>query len=183
MAAPEKKWYNEPPAWTAQGNKLTVTTGPGTDFWQKTHYGFQRDNGHFYYQEVEGDFLAQLKFSAQYRDLYDQAGLMVRLDENNWLKCGIEFVEGVQNVSAVVTRDFSDWSIVPLANNPAALWLRVKREGTALEVSYSFDGAKYSLLRLAYIIPAPGLQVGPMCASPDGSGFEATFEEFQVQSL
>ena len=33
---------------------------------------------------------------------------MVRLDEANWLKCGIEFVEGVQQVSAVVTRDYSD---------------------------------------------------------------------------
>ena len=26
--------------------------------------------------------------------LYDQAGLMVRLDEKNWLKCGSEFFDG-----------------------------------------------------------------------------------------
>jgi regulation of enolase protein 1 (concanavalin A-like superfamily) len=81
-----------------------------------------------------------VKVSGEYQELYDQAGIMVRLDEANWLKCGIEFVEGVQQVSAVVTRDYSDWSVVPLPHNPASLWVRVTRRGTAVEVQYSLDG-------------------------------------------
>ena len=55
---------------------------------------------------------------------------MVRLDEENWLKCGIELVEGVQQVSAVVTRDYSDWSIVPMPSNPTSIWLRIVHKGS-----------------------------------------------------
>ena len=110
-------WYNEPRSGPRTAT-VTVTAEHDTDFWRKTHYGFIRDNGHFYYQEVVGDFRCEVKVSGGYAALYDQAGLMVRLDAETWLKCGIEFVEGVQYVSAVVTRDFSDWSVVALPAAP-----------------------------------------------------------------
>jgi regulation of enolase protein 1 (concanavalin A-like superfamily) len=61
-----------------------------------------------FYQKIKGDFIVEVKVRGKYQELYDQAGIMVRLDEANWLKCGIEFFEGVQQVSAVVTRDYSD---------------------------------------------------------------------------
>ena len=177
------QWYNEPPVWKVDGDTITVTSGPKTDFWRKTHYGFVRDSGHFYFQQVRGDFVCEVKVSGRYEALYDQAGLMARVDEANWIKCGIEFVEGVQHVSAVVTRDYSDWSVVPLPHNPPALWLRVTRRGSAVEVHYSLDGERYTLLRLAYLVPAAALSVGPMCASPEGNGFSMTFEGLAVRSL
>ena len=34
---------------------------------------------------------------------------------------------GVQQVSAVVTREYSNWAIVPLPSNPAAIWLLPER--------------------------------------------------------
>jgi regulation of enolase protein 1 (concanavalin A-like superfamily) len=176
------QWYNEPRAWVAQGDTITVTSDAKTDFWRKTHYGFVRDNGHFYYQSTTGDFDAQAKISGQYSALYDQAGLMLRVDEHNWIKTGIEFVDGIQQVSAVVTRDYSDWSVVPLPQHPAALWLRVTRQGSAIEIHYSLDGANYTLLRLAYFPPVETVQVGLMCASPDGDGFPAAFEGFKISS-
>ncbi len=58
------------------------------------------------------------------------------LDETTWVKTGIEFVNGVHNVSAVVTRDFSDWSVVPLGSYPGSLRLRLKREGGAVILEY-----------------------------------------------
>lgn len=175
------KWFNEPPYWTIlPDGSIEVTTGPGSDFWRVTHYGFVRDNGHFYYDEIEGNFVASVKILGQYRDLYDQAGLMVRLDENNWLKCGIEFVEGVQQVSAVYTRDFSDWAVAPLKDNPLAIYLRVTREAETVQVHYSLDGSDYTLLRLGYLKPGHPLMVGPMAASPDGQGFAVRFEDFKV---
>jgi len=174
-------WTNEPPAWQHDGSRITVTAGPKTDFWRKTHYGFIRDNGHFYGETVSGDFVAEVKVSGQYRELYDQAGLMVRLDETTWMKCGIEYVEGVQHVSAVVTRDFSDWSVVPLPHNPPSIWLRVTRHGDALEVHYSLDGSSYQMLRLAHLSLEPALAVGVMCAAPDGDGFAVTFEGYRVR--
>jgi uncharacterized protein len=177
------QWFNEAPQWNAQDGTITITSGPKTDFWRKTHYGFIRDNGHLYYEEVNGDFVAEVNFSGKYQALYDHAGLMVRYDEMTWLKCGIEYVEGVQQASAVVTRDFSDWSIVPLPQNPPSLWLRLTRKGPAIEVHYSLDGQKYTLLRMAYLTPADTLMVGPMIASPEGNGFSATYEGFQIRAL
>lgn len=177
------KWYNEPPAWNVEEDKITVTSGGKTDFWRETHYGFIRDNGHFFYQEITGDFIIEVKVNGEYQDLYDQAGIMVRLDEANWLKCGIEFVEGVQQISAVVTRDYSDWSVVPAPQNPASIWLRLTRRGTAVEIHYSFDGKEYTMLRLAYLTPAQTLTAGVMCASPEGNGFPITFEKLKIENL
>ena len=76
-------WYNEPAVWAANDDTITVTAEHDTDFWRKTHYGFIRDNGHFYYQEVVGDFRCEVKVSGGYAALYDQAGLMVRLDADD----------------------------------------------------------------------------------------------------
>ncbi|HEY4388168.1 MAG TPA: DUF1349 domain-containing protein [Ktedonobacteraceae bacterium] len=177
-------WYNEPPSWSSQGNIIAMQTGPHTDFWRITSYGFSRDNGHIYYQSQQGNFLAEVKVSGQYTALYDQAGLMVRASESEWIKCGIEFFDGVQHVSAVVTREYSDWSLGPtLLDNPNSLWLRLKREGDAVEITYALDGTNYQLLRLAYLAPTETLDIGLMCASPEGPGFSVTFENFVVQSI
>lgn len=177
------EWYNKPPVWNVQENTIQVTSGAKTDFWRETHYGFIRDNGHFFYQPVKGDFIVEVKVSGEYQELYDQAGIMLRLDEANWLKCGIEYVNGVQQVSAVVTRDYSDWCVVPMPQNPDSLWMHVTRRDTAIEVQYSLDGEQYTMLRLAYLTPVETLNVGLMCASPDGNGFSMTFEGFKIHHL
>jgi regulation of enolase protein 1 (concanavalin A-like superfamily) len=177
------KWFNEAPRWSAQGNTITVVSGPKTDFWRKTFYGFIHDNGHFYGQPVQGDFVIAVKVSGQYSALYDQAGLMLRVDGQNWVKCGIEFVEGVQQVSAVVTREYSDWSVVPLPHNPPAIWLRVTRRQEAVEVQYALDGKQYTMLRLAYLVPVGSVSAGVMCASPEGNGFATVFEDLSIQPL
>ncbi len=175
------EWFNEAPRWNTQGSTINITAGPKTDFWRKTHYGFIRDNGNFYYERVTGDFVAEVKITGKYEALYDQAGLMVRQDETTWLKCGIEFFDGSQHASTVVTRDFSDWSVVPLPQNPPSLWLRLTRKGSTVEIRYSLDGGKYELLRMAYLSPAETLMVGPICAAPEGNGFAAVFEGFQIR--
>ena len=177
------QWINEPPAWKEEGSTLSVTTGPKTDFWRKTHYGFIRDNGHFYAEYVSGDFVAEVKVMGHYHDLYDHAGLMVRLDEATWIKCGIEFVNGAQVISAVVTRDYSDWSVLPAPPDLGTLWLRLTRQGDAVEIQYALDGAHYQMLRLAHLTLAETLSVGPMCASPEGKGFEVRFDGFRIQRL
>lgn len=175
------QWYNEPPAWSAQGNAVTLSAAPKTDFWRKTHDGGVRDNGHFYYRPVSGDFSAQVKFSGKYTALYDQAGLMVRVDAETWLKCGVEYVGGVQYASAVVTRDYSDWSVLPLDGAPETVWVRVTRRGATLEVHVSLDGDRFTLLRQAYLTEAAQVQVGLMACAPTGEGFAAVFEGFEVR--
>ncbi len=176
-------WYNEAPHWSNQEGVITIISGPKTDFWRKTHYDFIRDNGHFYWQAVRGDFVIDAKITGKYQALYDQAGLMLRVDECNWIKCGIEYVHGVQHASVVVTRDYSDWSVVPLLQTPGAIWLRVSRQREAVEVNYSLDGQTYQMIRSAYLVPSDAIQVGPMCASPEGDGFTSVFEGLTIRPL
>jgi len=176
MAAAQWSWLNEPAEWAGDERSLRLRTDPKTDFWRVTHYGFTRDSGHFADTGQMG-----VRFQADFGAQYDQAGLMLRVDETTWLKTGIEFVGGVQHASVVVTRDFSDWSVVPLSGSPAAIWLRLKRSAETVEVAYSLDGVRYSMLRLAYLTTAERVQVGVMCAAPDGDGFRMTFEGFTIR--
>lgn len=152
-------WYNEPRQWSGDAKQLTLTVDADTDFWRTTHYGFIRDNGPFYYQEVTGDFEATVRINGQYTELFHQAGLMIRLDPLNWIKTGIEYVDGSQQVSAVVTRDVSDWSVVPRTDNPDQVWLKLLRKSDYVEISYSFNQQRYDLLRLVtagFLSPAAG---------------------------
>lgn len=175
------EWLNKPPFCDQQGDKITITSAPKTDFWRKTHDGGVRDNGHFYYETVQGDFIAEVKVSGKYVALYDQAGLMVRQDETVWMKCGVEFFQGMQHASVVVTRDFSDWSVLPMPEGPASIWLRVVRHGGTLEVNYSLDGDKYTMIRQTTLSAAEPLQIGLMVCAPIGDGITATFEGFSVR--
>ncbi|MAS36839.1 MAG: hypothetical protein CL610_22735 [Anaerolineaceae bacterium] len=176
------QWLNEPQHWEAGDGTLRFAAGAATDFWRKTHNDSIVDNGHFYYEVVSGDFEAEVRVSGQYGALYDQAGLMVRLDETIWLKTGIEFMYGVQHASAVVTRDYSDWSIVPLSPSPEAIYMHLKRAGGTFEIQYSVDSFSFSMIRQAHLTTAHSVQVGMMAAAPQGAGFEVAFDGFRIQS-
>ncbi|BAZ70488.1 hypothetical protein NIES4106_52830 [Fischerella sp. NIES-4106] len=175
------KWYNEPPAWEQQEGVITVTSGAKTDFWRRTQYCI-RDNGNFYYREVTGNFTAQVKIIGNYQNSCDHAGLMIRVDEKTWLKSSVEFVNDTHYVSAVITQNDSDWSIVPLAHRPDCLWLRLQRTGDTIEVMYSIDGKDYTTLMLACLTDQETVQVGLVCACPQSDGFEVRFENFQIQN-
>ncbi len=174
------EWYNEPPEWTAENGRITVKSAGKTDFWRKTHYGGVRDSGHFYYEAVTGDFEAEVTIQGEYAVLYDQAGLMVRENESTWLKCGIELLNGVQQASVVVTRDFSDWSVIPLDPPPATIRFLIRRHGGTVEVSYALPGGEFHLQRQATLSATATLQVGIMCCAPTGDGFTARFEGLRI---
>lgn len=173
-------WLNEPPRWHEVDGTLKVTSGDHTDFWRETHYGFIRDTGHFAYRETSGDFSASLSFHGRYEELYDQAGLMLRVDEKTWIKAGIEYVGGQQMLSAVVTRDFSDWSTMPLERPSDWVTIRATRQGTAVRLEWSDGASPFRLFRLAYLPASPSILVGPMCCSPERAGFEAMFRDSEV---
>ncbi|GAB4509107.1 MAG: DUF1349 domain-containing protein [Anaerolineae bacterium] len=174
---------NEPKQWSQQDeHTFSITADAKTDFWRVTRHNFIAENGHFYYQNIQGDFTADVKVTGEYNALYDQAGLMVYANALTWLKCGIEFLHGVQQASAVITREFSDWSIVPLPENPRSTWFRLDRIGPTVEVSYSPDGSTYTLIRQGYLTTDLSLRVGLLSAAPQGEGFTATYEGFSIKS-
>lgn len=177
------EWLNRPNAWTSSDAKLEVTTDVDTDFWVTTHYGFVRDTGHALLREVGKQFRLTTTFSGEYREQYDQAGLLLRIDERNWIKTGIEYVDGERMISAVATREYSDWSVVPLGHtsDPAGpVTVDLQREGDTVTIRYGLGGEADTLLRMAYFPPDTRAQAGPMCASPDGKGFTVHFTEFSL---
>ncbi len=177
------EWYNEPRAWKLQGDAIVVTTEAKTDFWRRTRSGSIRDNGHFYYERRRGDFICEVEVHGEYAEQYDQAGLMVRADEANWLKCGIELVDDVQYVSAVITHEYSDWSVVPAPEKLASIRIRASLRESTVEVHYSLDGSRYTLLRVGYLPRGEVVSAGPMAASPEGNGFSAVFRRWTIDSV
>ena len=108
---------------------------------------------------------------------------MLRIDRENWIKAGIEFVDGHYNVSAVVTHGKSDWSVIKLDKPIEALWIKAVRRRDAVEIFYSFDDKDYTMMRNAWFQDNVPVKVGPVAAAPDGNGFEARFSDFTVKHL
>ena len=176
-------WFNEPEKWSVENGTLTMQVTGQSDYWRVSHYGFTVDDGPFLYTERGGEFEAKVKVTGAYKDRFDQAGLMLRIDHKNWIKAGIEYVDGHYNVSAVVTHGKSDWSVIKLEKPIDALWIKAVRRRDAVELFYSFDDKDYAMMRNAWFQDNVPVKVGPVAAAPDGNGFEARFSDFTVKHL
>lgn len=176
-------WFNEPEEWNINDNVLTMEVTPQSDFWRISHYGFTVDDAPFYFAEYGGEFEAKVKISGNYKARFDQAGLMLRIDHQNYIKAGIEFVDGKYNISCVVTHNTSDWSVITLGRSVPFIWIKAIRRLDAVEVFYSFDDENYVMMRNAWMQDNIPMRVGLMAACPDGNGFTAKFEHFSVKHL
>jgi len=176
-------WYNEPEQWQIKERSLILQVTPKSDFWRISHYGFTVDDGPFYYNSYGGEFEAKVKLTADYKARFDQMGLMIRIDQKNYIKAGVEFVDGKFNISTVVTNEKSDWSVLPLEKTPKFVWIKAVRRLDAVEIYYSLDDKIYSMVRNAPFPDNSAAMVGLMAACPDGTGFEARFDNFSVKHL
>lgn len=176
-------WFNEPSGWEISGKTLTMDVTPKSDYWRISHYGFTVDDAPFYYAEYGGEFEAKVKISGDYKVRFDQAGMMIRIDHENYIKTGIEFVDGKYNFSTVVTHHTSDWSVISLDKPVEYIWIKAVRRLDAIEIFYSFDDKEYIMMRNAWMAANCPVKIGMFAASPDGEGFKATFSDFKVTHL
>jgi regulation of enolase protein 1 (concanavalin A-like superfamily) len=177
------QWLNQPEKWKATNQSLSMYVTPKTDYWRITHYGFTVDDGPFYYTILGGEFEVKVKITGEYKSRFDQMGLMLRIDERIWIKTGIEFVDNNSTISAVVTNDKSDWSVIQLSQNPRSIWVKAIRRLDAVEIFYSLNDEQYNMFRLAYFPDNKPVMVGMTAASPDGDGFNALFEGFETKHI
>ena len=177
------QWFNEPENWTIKNNSLTMQVTPQSDYWRISHYGFTVDDAPFYYATYGGEFEAKVKITGDYKVRFDQAGLMLRIDHENYIKAGIEFVDSKYNLSTVVTHQTSDWSVITLDKPVPYIWIKAVRRLDAVEIFYSFDDKEYVMMRNCHLADNTPVMVGMMAACPDGNGFEARFEEFKITHL
>lgn len=175
-------WLNEPDHVVTADAALNVVSAKGSDFWRETFYGFTRDSGHFLGMVAPGQFTAQVRVQAQYQQTYDQAGIMVRVDERHWVKAGIELSDGRPMLSSVLTggRSGSDWATYPYEGNPADFWVRATVTQGVIRLQVSGDGRTWPLMRLASFPTAPSYAVGPMCCSPEREGLSVRFSEWKL---
>ncbi len=176
-------WFNEPAQWSVSGNRLTMAVTPKSDYWRISHYGFTVDDAPFYYGEYGGEFKAKVKISGDYKVRFDQAGMMIRIDHENYIKAGIEYVDGKYNLSTVVTHHTSDWSVIALDKPVDFIWIKAVRRLDAVEIFYSFDDKEYIMMRNAWMEANRPVKVGMMGACPDGEGFSVTFSDFTVKHM
>jgi len=176
-------WFNEPDKWDIKNHTLSMFVTAQSDYWRISHYGFTVDDAPFYYSTYGGEFEAKVKITGDYKARFDQMGLMLRIDHENYIKAGVEFVDGKFNLSTVVTHKTSDWSVIKLDKTPEFVWIKAIRCLDAVEIFYSYDDKTYVLMRNAYLQDNTPVMVGLMAACPDGNGFNAKFEHFTVKYL
>jgi regulation of enolase protein 1 (concanavalin A-like superfamily) len=177
----EGTWLNEPKTWSERDDFLSLVTDQATDFWRETHYGFIRDSGHFLGFQTGDAFTAELRIRSDFKALYDQAGLMVRVDERRWLKAGIEFSDGRAMLSSVLTNGQSDWATAPYEHDASDFRLRVTIQHGVLRLQCSNDGKLWPLMRLAPFAKNSSYLVGPMACTPERSGLSVAFSEFRLE--
>jgi uncharacterized protein len=174
------QWLNEPASWQRTGDVLRVSVDPGTDFWRTTGYGYVHDNGHIYGEPLPGDLDVSVRVRGAFANQYDQAGIMLRADENTWLKTGLEFFEGRPRLSTVLTMGYSSWMVADLPPGTDEVTLRVSRRGDAVEVRYAAGEGAAELAALVFMPPGREMLAGIVCAAPEGGGFSVAFHDLRI---
>jgi uncharacterized protein len=174
------QWLNEPASWQRTGDVLRVSVDPGTDFWRTTGYGYVHDNGHIYGEQLPGDLDVSVRVRGAFANQYDQAGIMLRADEQTWLKTGLEFFEGRPRLSTVLTMGCSSWMVADLPPGTDEVTLRVSRRGDAVEVRYVAGEGAAELAALVFMPPGREMLAGIVCAAPEGGGFSVAFHDLRI---
>lgn len=193
-------WISEPKEHVFENNSLRITTEPATDLWQRTYYGFRNDNAPGLLFQATGDFTFTAAVDFEYRMQYDQCGVLVYLDGDNWLKASIEYEnESFSRLGSVVTNSgYSDWATTDITL-PSRIWYQLNRRGPDFLIETSIDGKTYKQMRICHLhalgettesmgIMHPPLptntpvRFGVYACSPLNSSFTATFSKLNLDA-
>ncbi|MFP5281895.1 MAG: DUF1349 domain-containing protein [Actinomycetes bacterium] len=175
--------WTRPPHRVVEGpdGTLQVAAEAGSDAWRDTYYGFRRESAHALLVSARKSSAYEVSFRLDYTRQYDQAGLMLVRDAQQWVKAGVEITDGSPHAGAVVTTPAgSDWSVAP-----AAAWagtvvtLRASLDRGAVLLRARSEDGPWQFLRLAPLPPG-ALRVGPYLCAPEGEGLEVAFTAFRA---
>ena len=178
-------WIREPERWSWEEKASTVQTQPGTDLWQRTYYGFQNDNAPVLQMETEETFFSftvRTEFDSKHR--FDQCGVAIYLDSENWLKASIEYEnDRIQRLGSVVTNQgYSDWATTDIPAAVKSMWYRLSRRESDFCIECSEDGEVFRQMRICHLTAAGTGKItfGVYACSPEQSSFQARFSRFEV---
>lgn len=178
----EGRWTNEPPNVRQAIDALEVEAARGSDFWEKTLYGFQRASGHALLAASEEQTAVEVSFElAGFDELYDQAGLMLWASPTRWIKAGVELNDRVPCLGAVVTDGYSDWSLASVPEwNGRVVTIRASRSHDAVILRATATGHAWRTIRVARFQSVTVAQAGPFVCAPTRAGFKVRFTRWVV---
>ncbi len=171
-------WSNPPVDLRLSGDDLLVTAAEGSDAWRHTSYGFVHDSEHALLATFEQGTAVEVVFTALFSEQFDQAGLFIRADDENWIKAGVEFADGQPQVGAVVTRGSSDWSVAPVPEwLDQRVTIRASWADDAITLRARRDDEPWRLVR---VVPfaVPTALAGPMVCAPSRPGLTVRFHSW-----
>ena len=178
------KWIRESKDYVITEDKVEIVTEPHTDLWQRTYYHFRNDNApvlQFTTEDKYFSFVVKTEFESKHR--FDQCGIVMYLDSDNWIKASIEFEnEKFQHLGSVVTNNgYSDWATTEIDASVKSMWYRFSRREDDYCIECSKDGVTFSQMRVCHMWNGGGeIQFGIYACSPEDSSFKATFTNMEV---
>jgi uncharacterized protein len=176
-------WINKPKKYTLANGVLKIQTEPETDFWQQTHYGFSKTNAPAFLTKYKNDFTFSVKAIFQTHNLYDQCGIMLFIDDKNWVKVSVEH-ENKQyaRLGSVVTHfGYSDWATTDIPFPVTEMRYRLSLKGQDVFIEYADNNTRFKQMRILHLHkPVLGAGIGVYACSPLNSSFEAVFSEFHM---
>ncbi len=183
----EKKnlfWIREADRSDVTDDRITIYTQPKTDLWQRTYYGFQNDSAPVLQMKTSEkyfSFVAKTEFDSKAR--FDQCGIVVYLDSENWMKASIEYEnEQYQRLGSVVTnRGYSDWATTDIDASVKSMWYRLSRRESDYCIECSTDGTTFQQMRICHLWKGDGeISFGIYACSPEEGSFQAEFTNMQI---
>lgn len=174
-------WTALPVAAEEAGGRLRVTAAEGSDAWRHTSYGFVHDDAHALLEDWDPAQAMEVVFVAALDAQFDQAGLMIRVDAERWIKTGVEFADGALQLGAVVTDGKSDWSTGPVPEWAGKeVTMRATRQGDAVVIRARAEDEPWRLVRLAPFDPDATAKAGPYCCAPTRAGLTVEFTGWRL---
>ncbi len=177
-------WTREPASYFISNDKIEIVTTPHTDLWQRTYYHFRNDNAPIFQMETNQkffSFVVKTEFDSKHR--FDQCGVVMYLDSDNWLKGSIEYEnETFQHLGSVVTNDgYSDWATTEIDANIKSMWYRFSRREDDYCIECSTDGIRFKQMRICHMLKGGDvIRFGIYACSPEASSFKATFTNLEL---
>ena len=178
------KWTREPKDFSVSDEKIEIVTNPHTDLWQRTYYHVRNDNAPVLQMKTDEKFFSftvKTEFESKHR--FDQCGVVMYLDSENWLKASIEYEnEDFSHLGSVVTNNgYSDWATTQISAGIKSMWYRLSRRQDDYCVECSLDGEKFSQMRICHMHKGDGeISFGIYACSPEDSSFKATFTDMEI---
>ncbi len=178
------EWIRAPKNYKISKDKIEIFTEPKTDLWQRTYYGFRNDNAPVLQSVTDEKYFSfTVKASYDYKRRFDQCGVVVYLDGENWLKASVEYENGtMQRLGSVVTNHgYSDWATVDVDAAVNTVWYRLSRREYDYCIECSFDGVNFKQMRICHLSEGGGeIRFGIYACSPEQSSFKAVFTEMEL---